>query len=99
MVLSMAGQGLVIVEAMGCGCAVVASDLPAIRDVITPDENAILCEAGNPEALATAIESLLSDEAQRLRLAQAGRQSVLDTFDWEVAARRYRELFAELLRR
>ncbi len=38
------GLGLVAVEAMVCGCAVVASDLPALRDVITHEQTGLLAK-------------------------------------------------------
>jgi phosphatidyl-myo-inositol dimannoside synthase len=57
------GFGLVMVEAMGCGCAVIASDLPAVRDVIQNGETGILVPPGDSRALAAAIRDALEDPA------------------------------------
>ena len=90
------GLGLVSIEAMACGCAVIASDLPAIRDVVDGNSNGLLFEPGNVEALEHCMRRLLSDELLRVRIAGAGRESVLERFDWSVAAENYRRLFTSL---
>jgi phosphatidylinositol alpha-mannosyltransferase len=64
--------GIVLVEAMAAGCAIVASDIPAFRHV--GGEAVDYVEPGDPAALARAILGLLDDEVRRRRLAAAGRQ-------------------------
>ncbi len=91
------GLGLVAVEAMGCGCAVLASDLPALRDVVQQGQNGLLFPPGDSAALAVLIGRLASNEEERCELAQRGRESALQRFDWAIAAERYRTLYAELL--
>ena len=91
------GLGLVTVEAMGCGCAVIASDLPAIRDVVRDGRNGLLFAPADAGALAVAIERLIDDDALRCELARQGGEGARRDFDWSGAARRYRELFATLL--
>ncbi len=86
------GLGLVTVEAMGCGCAVVASDLLAIRDVVIPGENGLLAEPANSKSIAEKIIYLLEDETRLKRLQTVARASVLEKFDWEFVANNYRHL-------
>ena len=83
------GLGLVIVEALGSGCIVLASDLPAIRDVIDDEKNGLLFKAGSPEAIARAILRVKNDKALRQKLSGASRGSVLEKFDWEYISQRY----------
>jgi glycosyltransferase involved in cell wall biosynthesis len=90
------GLGLVAIEAMGCACAVIASDLPALRDVVDHNINGLLFEVGNANALATCIRQLVEDEDLRCRLAESGRESVLHKFDWNEATERYRKIFSTL---
>jgi len=90
------GLGLVPVEALACGCPVVASDLPAIRDVIRDGETGRLVRSGDPAALATALRELMRDPAQREKLAAGGLAYVRDRFDWSGIAARYAALFAGL---
>jgi glycosyltransferase involved in cell wall biosynthesis len=90
------GLGLVLVEAMGCGCPVVASDLPAIADVIEHDKTGMLVPQGEPMALADQIDALLGDEQKRDALASAARGYALAHFDWAQIATRYGDLLATL---
>lgn len=66
------GFGLPVLEAMSQGTAVVASDIPAIREVT--GGAARLVPAGDVEGWADAIGDLLADETQRQRLGQAGQR-------------------------
>ncbi len=86
--------GIVLAEAMAAGCAVVASDLSAFRDVV--GEDAVLVPVGDPLALATAIGELLTDPARRDRLGRTGRARV-ERFDWPLVVDRYREAYAEAM--
>lgn len=71
------GQGLVILEAMGHGLPVIATDLPSIRETLPDGEHALLVSPGDPEALADSILSLVRDPALRGALAQRSRATAL----------------------
>jgi glycosyltransferase involved in cell wall biosynthesis len=75
---------LKLFEYMAAGLPIVASDLPALREVLRPDENALLVPPDDSEALADAIGRLLADRelADRLR-----RQAHADVQDRTWAAR------------
>ena len=90
------GLGLVAVEALGCGCAVVASDLAALGDVISDGETGLLATPGDAGAFAAALERLLSDAALRERLGSAGRAAVLGRFDRGAVGRGYADLIRKL---
>jgi glycosyltransferase involved in cell wall biosynthesis len=92
------GLGLVAVEALGCGCAVVASDLGPVRDVIEDGKTGLLAAPGDPAALARQLLRLLGDPALRDALGHRGRAHALARFDWAVAARTYRALLDGLAR-
>jgi glycosyltransferase involved in cell wall biosynthesis len=64
------GFGLPVVEAMSQGTAVIASDIPAMREV--SGGAARLVSPSEPEEWADAIEELLDEDKERLRLAEAG---------------------------
>jgi glycosyltransferase involved in cell wall biosynthesis len=74
------GFGLPLLEAMFAGVAVVATDIPQTREIA--GNAALLIPAGDPEALAGAIERLLIDEGARTEL---GKQALLRSasFTWE----------------
>lgn len=64
---------LKLFEYLAAGRAIVASDLPAFREILTHDENALLVPPDDPGALAQAIALLGRDPALRARLASAAR--------------------------
>lgn len=92
------GFGLVLVEAMGCGCAVAASDLPAVRDIVRDGDTGVLFPPADPGSLCAAVAGLLVDAQRRERLARKGRTFAIEHFDWERIARRYKGLLDELVR-
>jgi glycosyltransferase involved in cell wall biosynthesis len=59
------GFGGSLVEAMALGLPIVASDVPAIREVVEEGRNALLVNRADPDALARAIADLLEDPARR----------------------------------
>lgn len=66
------GLGGAVIEAMALGLPVVASDIPALREVVDHGSNAELIESGSVRALAAALDGLLSD---RNRMFQFGIHS------------------------
>jgi glycosyltransferase involved in cell wall biosynthesis len=83
------GLGLVIVEAMGCGCPVIASDLPAIRDVILHGETGLLVPPGQSSSLAEAICMALSAPSLLKSLSENGREWACRHFDWNEIGEKY----------
>ncbi len=92
------GFGLALVEALGCECPVIASDLPAIREIVQPGETGITVPPGDARGFSAAIVMILDDPARARMMARAGRQRCLERFDWQQVAGAYRELFADLLK-
>ena len=76
---------LKLFEYMASGSPIVASDLPALREVLTPD-NALLVTPDSSTALTVAFARLLADEPLRNRLAAQARQDVA-THTWAARAK------------
>lgn len=85
------GFGLVAVEALGCGCPVAASDLPALRNVLLDGNGGAFFRPDDPSDLMETVFRLLEDAPYRTALAEAGRQSACQRYDWQAVARRYAE--------
>ncbi|MGN5239961.1 MULTISPECIES: glycosyltransferase [unclassified Rhodococcus (in: high G+C Gram-positive bacteria)] len=77
--------GIVLVEAMAAGTAVVASELDAFRRVLRDGRAGVLVPIGDATALADGILEVLDDEGRRAALVQAGSE-VVETYDWPVVA-------------
>jgi glycosyltransferase involved in cell wall biosynthesis len=90
------GLGLVAIEAMGCGCAVVATDLAAIRDTVRHGDTGLIAIAGDEGDLAEKIDTLLNDETLTNKIAGNGRKFALQYFDWKVVGKEYVKLLADL---
>ncbi len=86
------GLGLVAVEALGCGCPVAASDLPALREVLLDGRAGALFRPDDPPDLAATVCRQLDDAMLRASLAALGRSLALERFDWRQIMRRYGEL-------
>lgn len=90
------GLGLVLVEALACECPVIATDLPAIRDVVINGVNGLICRQRDSADLAAKVCSLLACADLRDKLGKAGRQYVQQHFDWTTVSERYAALIDEL---
>ncbi len=91
------GLGLVIVEAQGCGCAVVASRIPAILDVITDGVDGMLVAPGDPSDVRRVLAQMMEDESLVSRLAAAGRESAARRFDWAQVGLDYIEKYRQIV--
>ncbi len=74
------GLPLAVLEAMGAGLAVVATDVPGHRDVVAAGETGLLVPPGDARALARGIGALLDDPERRARMGRAGRARVAREF-------------------
>jgi glycosyltransferase involved in cell wall biosynthesis len=75
-------RGTVINEAMACGLPVVVTDrCGPIGDIVRENDNAFVYPAGDVEALRTALESLVSDDALRARMGERSR-AIIATWDF-----------------
>lgn len=84
------------VEASAIGRPVVASDLPALAELVEDGVTGRLVRAADVEGLVTVLGELLDDADQRRRLGAAGRAWALATRTWAGNAERYEKLYGKL---
>jgi glycosyltransferase involved in cell wall biosynthesis len=84
------------VEAMAGGKPVVASDLPALRELVVDGETGIVVRPDDPTALAEGLARLVADRALRCSLGAAAREAVARSRTWGRNADRYREAYRAL---
>ncbi len=90
--------GIVLLEAMAAGRAVVASDIPGYRSVVVPDVNGLLFPPGDAGALARAVARLADDPERRLLIAGRGRARALE-FAWPRITERIEAVYRDALSR
>lgn len=89
---------LKLAEASACAVPVIASDLPALAELVDDGVTGQLVPPEDPESLADAVRRLWADPGTGSRLGRAGREAVLRERTWEAVAAstlaRYDELTA-----
>jgi phosphatidylinositol alpha-mannosyltransferase len=85
-------QGIVLLEAMAAGTAVIASDLEAFRRVLDDGRAGLLLPVGQPAAWSDGISSLLRDASARRNLVAAGSE-VVAKYDWTVVAKQILQVY------
>jgi glycosyltransferase involved in cell wall biosynthesis len=82
---------LKLFEYMAAGKPIVASDLPAFREVVRDNEHASLVEPGKPDALARGIRRVLDDMALAERIARHAFEQA-PAYSWARRAERLEAL-------
>ncbi len=90
--------GLVVVEAMLAGRAVVAAAVGGPAEIVEDGVTGLLTPPGNADSLARAIERLLDDDALRARLGRAACDAARERFSPRGMASRFEDLYASLVR-
>jgi starch synthase len=88
--------GIVNLEAMACGTAVVGSRTGGIPEVVADGETGLLVPVGEPAPLAEALNALLCDPGRAEAMGQAGRKRAISEFGWPAIAAQTVDLYAEL---
>ena len=89
--------GIVNLEAMACGTAVVGSRTGGIPEVVADGETGLLVPPGEPEPLAEALNALIRDPDRAAAMGQAGRKRAVAEFGWSAIAAQTAALYAELV--
>jgi colanic acid/amylovoran biosynthesis glycosyltransferase len=89
------GLPQMLMEAMACGLPAISTRLVGIPDLILHEETGLLVEPNRADEVADAIVRLMNDGALSKRVAEAGRQHVLRTFDLANCLRPLVDLFGE----
>jgi len=90
--------GIVLLEAMAAGTAIVCSDIHGYKGVVRRDEQALLVPPGDQRAIAAAILRLVADPALREQLGANGLARAQE-FGWDRIAARVEAYYGFVIRR
>jgi glycosyltransferase involved in cell wall biosynthesis len=82
-----------LMEAMACGCAVVASNVGGNPELVRDGENGLLFDPGNAADLARRLELVLGDADRRQRLGTAAVRTIREGYTNETSAARFAALY------
>jgi len=88
--------GIVLIEAMAAGAAVVASDIAGYRDVVSDGATGLLVRRGDPDSIAAGIVRLARDEELRRRLVESARSEVRQ-YAWDRVTRRILDVYESVV--
>jgi alpha-maltose-1-phosphate synthase len=88
--------GIVNLEAMACGCPVVASAVGGIPEVVADGVTGLLVQPGDEAALAAAVNALIRDPGRAASLGARGRERAVAEFSWPSIAAQTADLYARL---
>jgi len=91
------GLGVVLLEAMSIGVPVIASDIPAVDEVIEHEQNGLLFQAENSSQLTEDILSIIKDVDLQQKLIENARKTVEEKFTVQRMAKEYDALYSKLL--
>jgi phosphatidylinositol alpha-mannosyltransferase len=90
--------GIVLLEAMAAGAAIVCSDIHGYKGVVRRDRDALLVPPGDSKALAGALAKLLSDDERRRAMGRSGRQRA-EEYSWERVTAKVEDYYGFVIRR
>jgi len=89
--------GIVNLEAMACGCAVVASAVGGIPEVVADGVTGLLVPPGDEASLAEAVNALIREPGQAIAFGARGRERAVTEFSWDRIAAQTADLYARLV--
>jgi len=90
--------GIVLLEAMAAGTAIVCSDIHGYKGVVRRGREALLVPPHDPKALAGALAKVLSNDEVRESMAQSGLQRA-EEFSWERVTAKVEDYYGFVIRR
>lgn len=84
---------LVLLEAMGCGKAIVTTSLPFVKEIV--QDAALVVPPYSPQNLAKAVHTLVSDASLRADLGKKARQRVVTQYNRQKMMEQYEKLYRE----
>jgi len=89
---------LALQESMSCGTPMVSFNVGGVPDLVRPGITGCLADLGNANDFCNGITQLLEDDTLRIQMSQNCRKIALNEYSIELQAKRYIELYRQLLK-
>lgn len=90
--------GVAAIEASACALPVVVSKIGGLKEVIIDGKTGFHCESQNPTDLADKLYKLVLNPDLRQKMGQAGREYVLNNYDWQENLRRMENYMQQIVK-
>lgn len=90
------GCSITLLEAMGVGIPVIASDIDGPKELITHNKTGILVPPDNPDALKDAIIDLIEDKEKAFKIGKAGNKRACENFSSKIFIEKMTRIYQEL---
>lgn len=84
-----------VIEAMACGLCIVSTNVGGIPYLLEDEKDALLVPPNDPEAMAAAVERILTEPTLAERLSKNARKKA-ETFDWSIVLPQWKKIFNEI---
>jgi glycosyltransferase involved in cell wall biosynthesis len=91
------GLPMTILEAMAGGCAIIASQVDGVAEILVSGEDALLCPPGDLTAFRSALDQMVNELSLAPKLAAAARAKAVARFSHEKQGKELAGLYEELL--
>ncbi|MBN8550517.1 MAG: glycosyltransferase family 4 protein, partial [Deltaproteobacteria bacterium] len=91
------GNPKALLEALACGAVVIASDIPAHREIVTHGETGFLCGI-DPDSLARAIQSAVAQPVECARVGENAKRLIAEKFSLDILAQRELSIVDSLIK-
>ena len=92
----MEGISSTLLEAMGCGTCILASNVGGNVEIIENNKTGVLIEPNNAEKLLEKVSDLLTEDKKRVAMAAQGLKTIVK-YDWKQVGKLYLDIYESLL--
>jgi L-malate glycosyltransferase len=90
------GMPTVVLEAMACGCPILATNVGGVPNVIKDGVNGVLVPPGEPHRLASTIQTLLKNHDKLNAMGVQARNTIEHSFSWEIIGSKFVDLYTDM---
>jgi glycosyltransferase involved in cell wall biosynthesis len=88
---------LVVLEAMSCGVPIITTSVGAIGEVAKDNDNALIVDPGDIDALSESIVGLINNKAEASKIGKNARETIIRNNSYEIVGERLLKIYSSLV--